>query len=82
MSEEPDTPPFSTVDINNDNRDDEDLFASAVQVSYWNPVLLTCCVRVRPPAARRNVDAPMHDEKLWNLQHSNNLMVVILVYYS
>ncbi|KPJ03274.1 PREDICTED: sorting nexin-2 [Papilio xuthus] len=31
MSEETDAPVFSTVDINNDNRDEEDLFASAVQ---------------------------------------------------
>ncbi|KOB72362.1 putative sorting nexin isoform 1 [Operophtera brumata] len=31
MSEVPDSPPFSTVDIDNKGRDDEDLFASAVQ---------------------------------------------------
>lgn len=50
MSEVPDSPPFSTVDINNESRDDEDLFASAVQVSR---VLLESCFtmmlsRVRP----------------------------------
>ncbi|XP_047996512.1 sorting nexin-2 [Leguminivora glycinivorella] len=37
MSEEPDTPPFSTVDINNESRDDEDLFASAVQEVSLDP---------------------------------------------
>ncbi|KAL0820263.1 hypothetical protein ABMA28_006182 [Loxostege sticticalis] len=37
MSEGPDTPPFSTVDINNDNRDEEDLFASAVQEVSLDP---------------------------------------------
>ncbi|KAG7294972.1 hypothetical protein JYU34_022628 [Plutella xylostella] len=39
MSETPDTPPFSTVDINNGNGDDEDLFASAVQEVSFDPEL-------------------------------------------
>lgn len=76
MSEEPDTPPFSTVDINNDNRDDEDLFASAVQVSYWNPVLITCCVRVRPPAAwRQIVNAPDNDIDMKEMRNDYNYYV-------
>lgn len=33
MSESPETP-FSNVEINNENKEDEDLFASAVQVLH------------------------------------------------
>lgn len=82
MSEEPDTPPFSTVDINNDNRDDEDLFASAVQeVSLDSEVngaregIEKAAISDAPPSITASLASPIMEEIA--TERANNIIITI-----
>ncbi|KAF9424936.1 hypothetical protein HW555_000237 [Spodoptera exigua] len=82
MSEEPDTPPFSTVDINNDNRDDEDLFASAVQeVSLDSEVNGAreggekAAISDAPPSINTSLGSPIMEEIA--TERANNIIITI-----
>ncbi|KAG6457934.1 hypothetical protein O3G_MSEX010567 [Manduca sexta] len=82
MSEGPDTPPFSTVDINNDGRDDEDLFASAVQEVSLDPEvngaredLEKVSISDAPPSITTTLSSPVLEEIA--TERANNIIITI-----
>ncbi|KAI5642898.1 PX domain-containing protein [Phthorimaea operculella] len=81
MSEGPETPPFSTVDINNDNREEEDLFASAVQEVSLEPEVngaresLEQATLNDPPSIAPAVSSPIMEEIA--TERANNIIITI-----
>ncbi|CAH0401390.1 unnamed protein product [Chilo suppressalis] len=82
MSEESDTPPFSTVNINNDNREEEDLFASAVQEVSLDPEvngtedeMEKATIRNAPPAITTTLSSPILEEIA--TERANNILITI-----
>ncbi|GBP90161.1 Sorting nexin-2, partial [Eumeta japonica] len=81
MSETPDAPPFSTVDINNDNGE-EDLFASAVQEVSLDPevngardALERTTINEMPPATFGTVNSPIMEEI--TTERANNIIITV-----
>ncbi|XP_049876942.1 sorting nexin-2 [Pectinophora gossypiella] len=81
MSEAPETPPFSTVDINNDTREEEDLFASAVQEVSLDPEVngaregLEKATLNDPPAITPDLSSPIMEEIA--TERANNIIVTV-----
>lgn len=79
MSTGPDTPPFSNVDINNDSRDDEDLFASAVQEVSLDPEVNGARDSFEkaslgdPPSITTTLSSPMMEEIA--TERANNIII-------
>ncbi|XP_012550143.1 sorting nexin-2 isoform X2 [Bombyx mori] len=82
MSAGPDTPPFSTVDINNDSRDDEDIFASAVQEVSLDPEvngaregLEKVSIDDTPASISTSLNSPVMEEIA--TERSNNIIITV-----
>ncbi|KAJ2948310.1 hypothetical protein O0L34_g7546 [Tuta absoluta] len=81
MSEGPETPPFSTVEINNDIREEEDLFASAVQEVSLDPEVngaresLEQAATSDPPSIIPAVSSPIMEEIA--TERANNIIITI-----
>ncbi|XP_053614430.1 uncharacterized protein Snx1 isoform X1 [Plodia interpunctella] len=81
MSDGPDSPPFSTVDISSDNREDEDLFASAVQEVSLDPEMngaadgLEKATIGNPPSITTTLSSPIMEEIA--TERANNIIITI-----
>ncbi|XP_026763121.2 sorting nexin-2 [Galleria mellonella] len=81
MSDGPDTPPFSTVDINSENIEDEDLFASAVQEVSLDPEVngaregLEKATIGEPPSITTTLSSPIMEEIA--TERANNIIITV-----